>query len=565
MAKITGGQMVVRALQKERVSHIFSISGGHLAPIYDALIDSDINLVHTRHEQSAVMMADAWARLTKEPGVALLTAGPGFTNGITGIANALMAGIPLVVISGAVATDMKGKLDLQDLPQIEAIAPLVKWSERVVDCCRIPVAIEEAFYQARSGAPGPVYLEIPADVLGAETEDSNVKTNEPRAVIKTGADPERIKASINLLGEAKRPVVVAGSGAYFSGAGDNLQRFIEQTGIPCFTTAMGKGVISDAHPLCFGPGFAVRPGAGMTGLTQADVVLLLGTRLSLFFVFGKIFNQNAKLIHACIEPAEIGRNRKPEVSLVGDVDKILEQMLSAGRGKLKPDSYQDWVLTLRKAEKDAREKFKEQMESNQVPIHPVRLCVELDRFLTEDDFLAVDGGDTSVWMNMVRSYRKAGHTLESGLFGCLGVGLPYGVSAQIAHPNSRVAVIIGDGALGFNFLEFHTMLRLGLPVVVVVNNDQAWGMVRHSQMLRYGKERTIGVDLGYVPYHKLVEALGGYGEEVREPDRIRPALERAFGAKKPALINVLTERDIISPGSIALAAIGKKGGLTGAY
>jgi acetolactate synthase-1/2/3 large subunit len=202
--------------------------------------------------------------------------------------------------------------------------------------------------------------------------------------------------------------------------------------------------------------------------------------------------------------------------------------------------------------------FRKQMESDQVPIHPVRLCRDLDQFLGDDDILAVDGGDTSVWMGMTRNFRRAGCTLESGLFGCLGVGIPYGVAAKMAFPARKVAVIIGDGSVGFNFFEFGTAVRAGLPIVVVINNDMQWGMVRHSQELRYGKDRTIGVDLGMVPYHKMVESLGGYGEEVTKPEDIRPALERAFGSGKPALVNVITERDIISPGSHALAAIGRK-------
>jgi len=562
MVKITGGQMVVRALQKENVSHIFGIGGGHLAPIYDAVIDSDFTLHDTRHEQAAVMMADAWARASGQPGLALVTAGPGFTNAVTGIANARMANVPLVVISGAVATDMVGRLDLQEIPQIEAITPLVKWSRRVTAASSIPEAVAEAFYQARSGNPGPVYLEIPADVLGSMEDESGLKFNGPRLGIKSGAEPGAIRSALDLLSRSKKPVLVAGSGVWFSRAMDKLQSFVERAGVPVLTMAMGKGAVSDQHPLCFGPGLAFRPGAALTALTQSDLVFLLGTRINLFLAFGRLFSPEAKIIHACIDPGEIHRNRKADVAMVGDADKILSQLLEALPAGINPRNFQPWVAQLQKAAADSNANARPQIESDQVPIHPLRLCHELDQFLAEEDFLCIDGGDTSVWMNMVRTNTRPGHTLESGLFGCLGVGLPYAVAVQLLNPGSRVAVIVGDGAVGFNFLEFHTMLRLGLPVVAVVNNDQAWGMVRHSQMLRYGKDRTIGVDLGYVPYHKMVDALGGYGEEVTEPSQIRAALDRAFASGKPSLINVLTERDIISPGSVALAAIGKKGGLT---
>jgi acetolactate synthase-1/2/3 large subunit len=565
MGKIHGGQMIVKALQKEGANHIFSISGGHLAPIYDALIDSDLSLQITRHEQAAVMMADAMGRLTGQPGVALVTAGPGFTNCLTSVANARMANVPVVIIGGAVPTDMVGRLDLQEIPQIEVITPLVKWARRIENPARIMDAVHEAFHHARSGNPGPVYLEIPADILGTQVEDSAVAGGGMRPVAKVGADPAEINKTIELLLNASKPIIIAGSGAWFARASDSLRTFVEQSGIPVFTTGMGKGVIPDNHPLCFGPGFGIRPGAALPALLQADTVFLLATRISLFFAHGNIFNPNTKIIEATIDPDEIGRNRKVEVGFVGDAGLVLTQLIAASKGRFKPDKYKPWVEELKKARENAMALFKTQLESDQVPIHPLRLCHELDKFLKEDDFLAVDGGDTSVWMNMVRTYLKPGHTLESGLFGCLGVGLPYAVGLQLENPGSRVAVIVGDGAVGFNFMEFHTMLRLGLPVVAVVNNDQAWGMVRHSQMLRYGKDRIIGVDLGYVPYHKMVEALGGYGEEVTKPDQIRPALERAFASKKPALINVLTERDIISPGSHALASIGKKEGLSSVY
>jgi acetolactate synthase-1/2/3 large subunit len=558
MARIDGGKMVVRALEREGVRQIFSISGGHIAPIYDALIDSDISLEHVRHEQAAVMMADAWGRLTDTPGVALVTAGPGFTNTITGIANARLANAPVVLISGAVATDMVGRLDLQELPQIEVITPLVKWAERVTDTGRITESVHEAFHHARTGNPGPVYLEIPANVLGGSMEEGRIETSGPRPRLKPAGAPEQIERAVELLAGASKPVVIGGTGVWYARAMEDLVSFIEQSGIPAFTTSFGKGTIPDDHPFCFGPAFGVRPGATIAALIQADVLMLIGTRISLFFAHGKIFNPNARIIQATIDPEEIGRNRRIELGIVGDAGEVLKQMKVAAKGKLKPENYKDWRDQLEGSHKLAMAVFRKQMESDQVPIHPVRLCRDLDQFLGDDDILAVDGGDTSVWMGMTRNFRRAGCTLESGLFGCLGVGIPYGVAAKMAFPARKVAVIIGDGSVGFNFFEFGTAVRAGLPIVVVINNDMQWGMVRHSQELRYGKDRTIGVDLGMVPYHKMVESLGGYGEEVTKPEDIRPALERAFGSGKPALVNVITERDIISPGSHALAAIGRK-------
>jgi acetolactate synthase-1/2/3 large subunit len=558
MAKIHGGQMVVRALMEERVAHVFSIGGGHIAHVSDALLDSDIGLYDTRHEQAAVMMAEAQARLTGHPGVALVTAGPGFTNALTGVANAAMAGVPMVIISGVVPTNMVGKLDLQEMDQLSVIKPLVKWARRVENAERIPAAIHEAMTRARSGKPGPVYVEIPTDVLGTAVDEQYIEFG--RVVIPSppAADPKAVKAAAEMIAAAQRPVIVAGSGVWFSKAMDQLRAFVEETGIPCFTSSMGKGCLPDSHPFCCGPSLPIRPGAALMGMVRSDCVVLCGTRVSLFYAHGRLFAKDAKIIHVNIDPEETDRNRPADLALIGDCGKALTQLREELKGKAAPGNLGPWRKELDAAAGASLAGFQAQRDSEQAPIHPARLMKEIDRFLDPDDVLALDGGDTSVWMNMVRTNHRPAGSLESGLFGCLGVGLPFAISAKLAHPDKRVFAIVGDGSLGFNFMEFHTAIRFKLPVIVIVNNDQAWGMVRHSQQLRFGMDRTPGSDLGYVPYHKLVEALGGYGEEVTRPGEIRAALERAAASGKTACINVITERDVISPGSIALAAIGKR-------
>lgn len=558
MTKVHGGQMVIRALHEEGVSRVFGICGGHIAPIYDAMIDSDISLVSTRHEQAAVMMAEGVGRLTGRPGVALVTAGPGFTNALTGIADAKLANAPLVVISGSVATNMEDRLDLQDLNQFDVVKPLVKWARRVIDPARIPEAMHEAFKQAGMGSPGPVYLEIPADILGTRVDETHVKWGRRMISAKPAADPDSVREVIELVRKSQRPVLIAGSGVWYSRAFEPLKRFAEASGIPTMTTSLGKGCLPDNHPLCCGPSLAIRPGAAMAALTQTDLLILVGTRISLFFLYGKIFNPSAKLVMINIDPAEMGRNRPADVPIVADAGKALTQLADSASGSLKPESFAPWRETLKKAHDSAMAFFAPQLANSNVPIHPLRLCKELDDFLNEDDILALDGGDTQIWMNMVRSNKQPGKTLESGLFGCLGVGLPFAIAAKLTYPDKRVFVIIGDGSLGFNFMEMHTALTNNLPIVVVVNNDHGWGMVRHSQMIAYGKERCFGVELGDVPYHKMAETLGAWATEVKRPEEIRPALEAAVKSGKPALINVQTQPGVISPGSLALAAIGKK-------
>lgn len=559
MGKIRGGKQVVDALKKEGVTHVFSISGGHIAPIYDALLDSDIKLITTRHEQAAAMMAGGWARATGQVGVVIVTAGPGFTNAITGIADAYMAGAPVVCISGSVSVDMADKLDLQDLDQLNTIKPVTNWARKILVPSRIGEAVHEAFKQARNGAPGPVYLEIPADVLGAEMEDGAVVQSKPIARPTPGLAPQEVDKVIEMIRAAKKPIIIAGSGVYYSNGAEQLTKFAEKSGIPTYTTSMGKGCMSDEHPLCFGPSLVLRPGSALAGLTQSDLIILVGTRISLFFMYGRLFSPTAKIIHLNINHTEIGRSRVPDLGLVADAGRALEQLTSAG-AKLDPDAFKEWRASLTKAHTDAMGFFKLQLEDAQSPMHPIRLCKELDNFLKEDDILVLDGGDTQIWMNMVRSNLKPGRNLESGLFGCLGVGIPFGMAAAFAFPDRRVFVITGDGSVGFNFIDLHTAITNCLNLTVIVNNDNAWGMVKHSQMLTYGPERCCGVELGDVPYHRMLEAMGGKGYELSKIEEIRPALEDATKRGGVNLINVHVRPGVISPGSLALAQIGKKGG-----
>ncbi len=557
MSSFHGGRMVTRALNDEGVAHVFTIGGGHIAHISDALMDSDINIYDTRHEQGAVMMADAWARCTGQPGVALVTAGPGFTNSLTGVANAQIAGVPVVIIAGVVPTNMVGRLDLQEMEQHDVIKPLVKWSRRVENSERIPAVIHEAMSRAVSGSPGPVYVEIPTDVLGAEIDEKYIDWGKRVEPSRPSPDPGLVEKAAEIIKSSERPVIIAGSGAAFSRAEKQLKDLVENTGIPCFTSSMGKGCLPDTHPLCYGPSLAIKPGAALVGLSQADCVVLLGTRISLFYAHGRLFNKDAKIINVNLDEAEFDRNRQADIGIIADAGLAAESLRKELSSKVSPPMFEKWRQTLDRAAEQSKAEFEKQSKSDAVPIPPARLAREVDEFLSPNDILTLDGGDTSIWMNMARTNHKRAGTIESGLFGCLGVGLPYALAAKLASPDQRVYTIVGDGSLGFNFMEFHTSIRFGLPVVVIVNNDQAWGMVRHSQQLRFGMDRTPATDLGYVPYHKLVEALGGHGEEVREPDEIKGALERAVASGKTACVNVITDRDIISPGSVALSAIGK--------
>ncbi len=560
MEKISGGQLTTEALIQQGVEVIFTLSGGHITPIYQHLEHSPIKIFDTRHEQSAVFMAEAWGRMTRKPGTAMVTAGPGFTNSLTAIANARLANSPLVLISGCVGIECIEKLDLQDMRQAPVIEPMVKKAFVCHKPERIPEFIDLAYRTAISGRPGPVYLELPVDVLNGQADPNAVKriqtVNQSHPV-----DLDQCNQIIEMLQQASRPIVIAGSGTWYSGVKRQLIEFVEKTGVPAFTSSLGRGTIPDTHPLCFESSLAIRPGTALLANMMADLVLFLGTRLSLFYIFGDLFNKEAKFIQVDVEAEEIGRNRSVDLSVVSDIQGLLavcnrlidEKNLSSGFQK----RFEEWVSTLKKGEQDGKALALSQWESAATPIHPLRLMAEVNAFMDrEDDIVVADGGDTQVWMGMTRTVRQSGHYLDSGLYGCLGVGLPYANAAKFLYPRKRICLVIGDGSVGFNFMEFETAVRKNLPIVVVISNDLGWGMIRHSQELKIGHAIQNGTYLGKVDYHKMVEALGGKGMLVEKPEDIRPALEEAFASGKTTCINVMTDPTTISPGSVALANLG---------
>lgn len=559
MGTISGGHITVDALLAKGVRKIFSLSGGHIFPLYEYADGSPIEIFTTRHEQAAVFMAEAWGRMTRKPGFALVTAGPGFSNSLSAMANAHMANSPLVLIAGVVGLGACEKLDLQDMRQLPVIEPLVKKALVCHKTERIPEFIDMAYRIAISGCPGPVYLEVPVDVWNGKVDEKAVKKintlTEYRAV-----DLEKARALMEMLEASEKPIFIAGSGAYYSGAEKEFVEFLEKTGAPGFTSAGGRGLIPDTHPLCFESSSVIRPGAASEALMGADLIVLLGNRISLYYAYGDLLNPNARLVQVDIRQEEIGRNRTIHLGIGSDIKALLTEINrmidERGSSASLKQKFAPWIAFLQSKEKEKKTFGALGWESNSVPAHHLRICAEVNHFMNrEDDLMISDGGDTQVWMSMTRTVRRSGHYLESGLFGCLGCGLPYANAAKLLYPDKRVCLVSGDGSIGFNFMEFETAIRKKLPVVTVICNDQQWGMIRHSQEIKLGRFIKEGTELGMVDYHKAVEALGGKGILVEKPGDIRPALEEAFAAGVPACINVLTDPKPISPGSIALAMV----------
>lgn len=556
MAKVNGGRLVVDALKREGVEYIFSLSGGHINTIYQACLDVGIKVIDTRHEQAAAHMAEAWGKLTGRPGVCVLTAGPGFTDAITGVANARAAHSPMIVMAGRSSVAETERLSLQELEQIDIIRPLIKWGQVVYETRRLDEFTAMAFRQVMTGRPDPVFLELPVDVLARQVDEAEVIRPEGyRPRYRPGPARAALDEAETMIREAKRPAIIAGSGAYYAGAGEALAAFCRRADIPVVTNLMGRAILppDSRHHLGTTMG-----GAGFLG--EADLIVVLGSRLGLYLAFGRppLIPAQAKLIQVDIQGEEIGRNRKVDLGIVGDVREVLLGLND--RFEARPVSNPEWLEKAHMQRQALKRLYLESIPNldREQPIHPARLMREINEFLGGEAVVAADGGDTQVWTSALVDVNHPGHFLSSGNFGCLGVGIPYGLAAKLRYPEKKVLVTMGDGSAGLNIMEFDTAVRFGLPIVMVVSNDCSWGMIRHSQKAAFGPDRLVGCELGEVAYERVVEALGGYGERVDRASDIRPALERAFASGRPACLNVYTDQDAVTPASRMLAQMSKE-------
>jgi acetolactate synthase-1/2/3 large subunit len=544
--KIDGGEMFASMLEREGVENVFGLHGGHIDPIFQACRDHGIRIIDTRHEQAAGHMADAWARTTGRPGVAVVTAGPGVTDIVTAVANAYIDSVPMLVVGGRYALADDEMLPLQELHGVPLMESITKWRRLVRDPERIPEYVSMAFRHATTGRPGPVFLEIPEDVLAARVEEEEVRFPEVyRPEAAPAPPPEAVEKALAILSEAERPVILAGRGVWFARGTEELREFAELTGIPVCANGMTRGAVPEDNPL--GVGSFMVAGRSMALAGFPDAALLLGGRLGMF-TGGResIIPSQTKVIQVDIEGEEIGRGRDIDVGIVADCRETLRALIRQARGRTFPRR-DEWAQKLRQALDAFRGMFANALDSGRRPIHPYHLANEVSAFIADDGVLVADGGETFVWAEVALSARRPGRYLGHGYLGCLGTGIPFGIAAKLAHPEERVLVLIGDGSVGLNFSEFDTAVRHDLPVVVVVNNDQAWGMCKHGQMLILGEDRIVGTELGPTRYEKAAEALGAYAEFVEEGAEIIPAIERAFASGRPACVNVMTDPDAVSP------------------
>jgi acetolactate synthase-1/2/3 large subunit len=521
-----GGELIARALKSQGVDALYTLCGGHILPIYEGCLNNDIRVIDFRHEQAAAHAADAHARLTRNIGVAAVTAGPGVTDAVTGVANAYQARSPMILIGGAAPLRTKGMGALQEMPQIEMFQTFTKASFTITETETIPDRFGEAFEIALSGRPGPVFIEVPFDVLFNAVDPIEPH---PRVRVTPVEPPESdLRRLFDLLRAARKPVIVAGTQVYWDGAHEALRELTDATAIPVLTNGAGRGTLPMDHPHCF-------KSARGKALRESDVVVLLGTPLDFRLKYGREgWNPTGALIQIENDPAELNHNREAEVAICADARLVLEALLEGLQGV----RYDDWLRDLRADEDKKNAQLEDWKRLPDVPINHFRMGAAINDFLDEDTILVGDGGDIVSACAKVIDLSYPGQWLDPGPLGCLGVGAPFAIAAKHLYPDKKVLIINGDGSFGLNGFEFDTAIRFNLPIVSIVGNDAGWGQIRTPQIDMVTPERAIATALAPTRYDKVVEALGGYGELVENPDDLGAALERAFASGKPACINV---------------------------
>ncbi|HEX6753842.1 MAG TPA: acetolactate synthase [Solirubrobacterales bacterium] len=533
-----GGRVVAKALKSRGVSHLFTLSGGHLFSIYDGCRAEGIEIVDVRHEQTAAFAAEGFAKATRGVGVAALTAGPGVTNGISAIASAQANCSPVCILGGRAPELRWGSGSLQEIDHLPFVSPLVKSAETVKEPGQIAARTAAALDLALAAPGGPTFVDYPLDVVFTEADPEI-----PAAPLVEAAPAEGVEEAAALLAAAERPAIMAGTGLYWGRGEDELRALAEALGIPVFLNGLGRGCLSADHELAF----SRARGAGLGG---ADVALVIGVPLDFRLGFGASIAEEAKLIRLDAAPNALSANRTPDVDLVGDVAASLaaiREAAGAGGGHIGP-----WLAELRKIEDEKRAAEQEELNDARSPLHPVRIYKELGEVLERDAIVVGDGGDFVSYAGRFVDTYQPGCWMDPGPFGCLGAGPGQAIGAKLAHPDRQVCLLLGDGAFGFAGMEFDTMARHGIPVVGVMGNNGIWALEHHPMKFLYGY--SVAAELRpETRYDQMVETLGCDGVLVREPAELRPALERAFESGKPTLVNVLTDPEVVYPRKSNLA------------
>ena len=517
MVRVDGATLLVRALQRQGVSHLFSVSAGGMASVYQAAQEEGLAVVHTRHEGPAAFMADGWARMTRQVGACLVTHGVGVTNAMTGLAAAHMDGVPLLCLALGIPRARADLGNLQEMDHLAAVAPVTKWARIVPSAARIPQYVAAALRHAWEGQPGRSSWRSPATC--SRKSSTTPRSRSLTGCVRSGRPAIRssIEEAARLLAAAERPVVFAGSGAWWSDAGEALAALAEQANVPVFTRRMGRSALAADHPLHFGMAWFSMNGVSLAAASECDLLLLVGGHLHYDLEHGRApyLNGRAKIVQIDASPAEIGQNRPADVAIVGDARLALEQLRAALPAQAQASGKrQAWVDRLRAAQAEVEAELAPLRRTEGSPIHPIRLWSEVEPLLSDRTTIVTGQGDSDFWAELLIPPRAPGRYARSGRAGCLGTEIAYGIAAKLAYPDDDVLVTVGDGGFGFSAMELETAARCGAPIVVIVSNDSAWAMIKAQQTATLGPEGAPFTELGRVDHANLAESLGCYGERV---------------------------------------------------
>ncbi|TKK89636.1 acetolactate synthase [Herbidospora galbida] len=547
--QISGGHLVAKALKAEGIDVIFTLCGGHIIDIYDGCVDEGIDVIDVRHEQVAAHAADGYARITGKPGCAVVTAGPGTTDAVTGVANAFRAESPMLLIGGQGALSQHKMGSLQDLPHVDMMTPITKFAATVPSTERVADIVSMAFRECYNGAPGPSFLEIPRDVLDASVPLAKARIPQAgryRASTRQAGDPEAIERLADLLVHSEKPCVLLGSQVWTTRGTDAAIDFVRALNVPAYMNGSGRGTLppGDPHHFQLSRRYA---------FNEADLIIIVGTPFDFRMGYGKRLSSTANVVQIDLDYRTVGKNRDIDLGIVGDAGLILAAAAQAASGRVDNGAAKrkEWIEELRAVETQAFEKRLPRQLSAAAPIDPYRLVHEINEFITEDTIYIGDGGDIVTFSGQVVQPKSPGHWMDPGPLGTLGVGVAFAMAAKYAEPDKEVLCLFGDGAFSLTGWDFETMVRFDLPFIGVIGNNSSMNQIRYGQAAKYGQDRgRVGNTLGDVRYDEFARMLGGYGEEVRDPADIRPALERARESGKPALINVWVDPDVYAPGTM---------------
>ncbi len=543
-----GGGLIARTLRDRGVTTVFGLPGGHILPLLDACIDEDIRVIDTRHEGAAVLAAEGWALATGDTGVAAVTAGPGFANGLIGLVDAATWTVPLVMLAGRTSRNRQGRGAVADVDQRAIATPIAKWAASCLDTGRIPRYVAEALHRARSGCPGAVYLEVDSHAMYGKAAPLEIgPPGYPGEPARPAGNPSDIGAAVAALAAAERPIIVAGSGAFWSGAAAEIGRFAELANIPVITASAARGVVPDSHPWSLGS--LVHGGLA---IPSADCVMVLGSAFNANVMYGgaPLFGTEQTIVQVDIGPERTGGNRSADVTVIGDIASVVRDLQEAWG--LTPPGRDAWLTRARTLASASLDFWNRQVDEHAgVALHAGAVARELaatvhERFGGNATFVA-DGGDALAWALAYFGAELPGRLLTTTTaLGTLGVGMPFALAAQAARPDERVFLFTGDGSFGLSAMEVDTAVRHHLPVIVIVSNNAGWGDVRFEQDELFGAGRHIASNLPGVRYDRLAAALGGHGERVEQLEDLRPAVDRAIDSGVCSVIDVPTDPTVVS-------------------